>query len=396
MQKETGSKIFSVSELTKEIKFSLEESFDKISVIGEISNFKAHISGHWYFILKDSDSVINCTMWRGLNEHVYFTPQNGMKVILNGKLTVYAMRGNYQIDVRSMKPSGLGELQEAFEKLKQKLELEGLFDEAHKKQIPQFPVKIGIVTAAGSAALEDIISVAERRYPNVELNIAAAKVQGSGAAEMIVNSIERLNREKDIDVIIVARGGGSIEDLWAFNEEIVARAIFGSKIPVISGIGHEVDFTISDYVTDLRAPTPSVAMELATPDIKKIFAFISDFSYNASNRMKKIIDEFLVSVNGVIKSYAFRYPLDLVRRNQQEIDSYIGRILQNSDRNFLLYENKVSLFTKTLEIMDIQKTLNRGFVLVKQNSKFVTRAADYNKKKSSDLKFVDGEIKVNP
>ncbi len=260
------TQILTVSELTKEIRKTLEETFEQVSVIGEISNFKSHVSGHWYFSLKDADAVINCTMWKGFNQYVFFTPQDGMKIIVNGKLTVYPPRGSYQLDIRSMKPAGLGELQEAFEKLKKKLEAEGLFDEKFKKPIPTFPKKIGIVTAIGGAAFKDLISVAKRRFPLTEIVIAPARVQGSGSAESIVNGIKLLNEYPGIDVIIVARGGGSIEDLWAFNEEIVARAIFKSKVPVISGVGHEVDFTIADYVADLRAPTPSVAMEIATPD----------------------------------------------------------------------------------------------------------------------------------
>ncbi|MFI5238065.1 MAG: exodeoxyribonuclease VII large subunit, partial [Ignavibacteriales bacterium] len=220
--------ILTVSELTKEIRKTLEENFQKVTVIGEISNFKAHVSGHWYFSLKDADAVINCTMWKGLNKYVFFTPQDGMKIVVNGSITVYPAKGNYQLDIRSMKPSGLGELQEAFEKLKKKLDAEGLFDEQYKKPIPSFPQKIGIVTAIDGAAFRDMVSVAQRRFPLVELIIAPARVQGIGAAESIVNSIKFLNEQKNIDVIIVGRGGGSIEDLWAFNEEKVSRAIFSS------------------------------------------------------------------------------------------------------------------------------------------------------------------------
>ncbi|MCW8959961.1 MAG: exodeoxyribonuclease VII large subunit, partial [Ignavibacteriaceae bacterium] len=227
---ENSTQILTVSELTKEIRRTLEESFQQVTVVGEISNFKSHISGHWYFSLKDSSAVINCTMWKGFNQYVFFTPQDGMKIIVNGKLTVYPPRGSYQLDIRSMKPAGLGELQEAFEKLKKKLEAEGLFDEKFKKPVPVFPSKIGIVTAIDGAAFRDLVSVAKRRYPLVELVIAPARVQGSGAAESIVNSIKLLNKSGDIDVIIVGRGGGSIEDLWAFNEEVVARAIFKSRV----------------------------------------------------------------------------------------------------------------------------------------------------------------------
>jgi exodeoxyribonuclease VII large subunit len=342
--------------------------------------------------LKDVDAVINCTMWKGFNQYVFFTPQDGMKIIVNGKLTVYPPRGSYQLDIRSMKPAGLGELQEAFEKLKQKLEAEGLFDEKFKKPFPAFPKKIGIVTAIGGAAFKDLISVAKRRFPLVEIVIAPARVQGSGAAESIVNSIKLLNEYPSIDVIIVARGGGSIEDLWAFNEEIVARAIFKSKVPVISGVGHEVDFTISDYVADLRAPTPSVAMEIATPDIIEIENFINDFLSKSSSNIEDIIETKMQDVSSFSRSYGFRLPMDILNRKTQQVDMSLSRVLLSIEKYSMIYDKKISLLVKTLESYDIQRVLERGFVLVKQNSNFVTRASNFNKEKKAQLKFYDGEI----
>jgi exodeoxyribonuclease VII large subunit len=389
------AQILTVTELTKEIRKTLEDSFQKVSVIGEISNFKSHISGHWYFSLKDADAVINCTMWKGFNQYVFFTPQDGMKVIVNGSLTVYPPRGSYQLDIRSMKPAGLGELQEAFEKLKKKLEAEGLFDEKYKKSIPTFPQKIGIVTSIDGAAFKDLVSVAKRRFPVVELVIIPARVQGSGAAESIVNGIKLLNEQEDIDVIIIARGGGSIEDLWAFNEENVARAIFNSRIPIISGIGHEIDFTIADYVTDLRAPTPSVAMEVATPDIADIKNFINEFLVNSFRNIDEYMEESKSKVDSVIRSYGFRLPGEIVKRNSQQIDIGISRMLQNIDRLSIIYDKKISLLSKSLDAFDIQRSLKRGFVLVKQNSKFVTRAVKFNKKEKALLKFFDGEVNTN-
>ena len=389
---EEPTQILTVSELTKEIRRTLEESFEKVSVIGEISNFKSHISGHWYFSLKDSGAVINCTMWKGFNQHVFFTPQDGLKIIVNGKLTVYPPRGSYQLDIRSMKPAGLGELQEAFERLKKKLDAEGLFDEKFKKPIPVFPKRIGIVTAIDGAAFRDLVSVAKRRYPLVELVIAPARVQGSGAAESVVNSIKLLNKIEGMDVIIVGRGGGSIEDLWAFNEEIVARAIFNSKVPIISGVGHEVDFTIADYVADLRAPTPSVAMELATPDTEEIENYIKEFLSKSIKIIDEQIEEKNEDILSLIKSYGFRLPLEIVNSKSQQVDNSISRILKNIERFFLVYDKKISLLAKSLETYDIQRSLKRGFVLVKQNSKFVTRAAKFNNEKKAFLKFFDGEV----
>lgn len=386
--------IFTVSELTQSIKFVLESAFENISVEGEISNFKSHISGHWYFNLKDENAVINCTMWRGLNNYVFFTPQDGMKVVVTGRITVYPPRGNYQIDVRSMKPAGEGELQAAFERLKQKLKSEGLFDEERKRTIPFFPNKIGIVTAIDGAAIRDMISVAERRYPLVELIIAPTKVQGSGAAEDIVDSLNKLNKIKDIDVIIVARGGGSIEDLWAFNEEIVARAIYKSRIPVITGIGHEIDFTIADFVSDLRAPTPSVAMELATPDQEELKNAITYALQKMEESIEQSIDEYRQRIDDVLDSYMFRYPLEKVRNFYQKIDNLFYKISQQIDKKLLLAERETQKYFSIIKSYDIEKTLKKGFALIRQDDKFVTRKQYYNSEKPVSIKFYDGEIKL--
>jgi len=331
-------------------------------------------------------------MWKGFNQYVFFTPQDGMKIIVNGKLTVYPPRGSYQLDIRSIKPAGLGELQEAFEKLKKKLEAEGLFDEKFKKPIPVFPKKIGVVTAIDGAAFKDLVSVAKRRFPMVEIVIAPARVQGSGAAESIVNAIKQLNDYPGIDVIIVARGGGSIEDLWSFNEEIVARAIFKSKVPIISGVGHEIDFTIADYVAGLRAPTPSVAMEIATPNIIDIENFIEEFISNSSTNIEVIIEARIQDVNSFSRSYGFRLPMDMLKRKTQQVDMSISRVLQSMEKFSMIYDKKISLLAKSLDAYDLQRSLKRGFVLVKQNSKFVTRAVDFNKEKNTRLKFYDGEV----
>lgn len=386
--------IFTVSELTQSIKFVLESAFENISVEGEISNFKSHISGHWYFNLKDENAVINCTMWRGLNNYVFFTPQDGMKVVVTGRITVYPPRGNYQIDVRSMKPAGEGELQAAFERLKQKLKSEGLFDEERKRTIPFFPNKIGIVTAIDGAAIRDMISVAERRYPLVELIIAPTKVQGSGAAEDIVDSLNKLNKIKDIDVIIVARGGGSIEDLWAFNEEIVARAIYKSRIPVITGIGHEIDFTIADFVSDLRAPTPSVAMELTTPDQEELKNAITYALQKMEESIEQSIDEYRQRIDDVLDSYMFRYPLEKVRNFYQKIDNLFYKISQQIDKKLLLAERETQKYFSIIKSYDIEKTLKKGFALIRQDDKFVTRKQYYNSEKPVSIKFYDGEIKL--
>ena len=391
---EIQDQIFSVSEITKSIKFILESTFEKISIEGEISNFKAHGSGHWYFNLKDEGAVINCTMWKGVNNYVFFTPEDGMKIIVTGRVTVYPPRGSYQIDVRSMKPAGVGELQAAFERLKKKLFEEGLFDQENKKEIPTFPKKIGLITAAEGAAVKDMISVAERRFPLVELLIAPTKVQGAGAAENIVNNIRKLNLLKDIDVIILARGGGSIEDLWAFNEEIVAREIFKSKIPIITGIGHEVDFTIADFVSDLRAPTPSVAMELATPDIEDLKNFLIE-SYSLSCELidKKMIN-YKDDIEKFVNSYSFRFPFEKIRKFSQVLDFNVLKMNNLIDRKINLFSSKIALISKSLDVHDIEKSLKKGFALIKQNAKFVTRKKNYSSQNPATIKFYDGELEI--
>jgi exodeoxyribonuclease VII large subunit len=383
-----------VSELTNQIKSSLEENFSYVSVIGEISNFKPHVSGHWYFSIKDSKAVLYCTMWKGFNDYVFFTPQDGMKVIVNGKITVYPPRGSYQLDVRSMKPAGAGELQAAFELLKQKLSDEGLFDEENKKPIPQFPSKIGVITAIDSAAFRDMVSIAQRRFPLLELVVVPARVQGSGASESIVQSLRQLNERNDIDVIIVARGGGSIEDLWAFNEEIVAREIFKSKIPVISGVGHEIDFTIADFVSDMRAPTPSAAMELATPKMEDIVGMINYLANSSSQKIFEKCHALKREVINSINSYGFRKPHETMRNRIQWLDGLIYKFLNNFDNTIKLKTNRVGLAAKSLESHNVESTLRRGFVLVSQDSKFVTRSTKFNPKSPAVIKFYDNELTV--
>ncbi|MBI1937330.1 MAG: exodeoxyribonuclease VII large subunit [Ignavibacteriales bacterium] len=386
--------ILSVSELTNIIKVTLEESFSDVSIIGEISNFKAHVSGHWYFTLKDAGAQISCTMWRGVNSYVFFTPQDGMKVIVRGKITVYPPRGNYQIDVRSMKPAGAGELQAAFERLKQKLAEEGLFDPEHKQPIPKFPKKIGIVTAIDGAAFQDMKSIAARRYPLAELVIASCKVQGEGAAKEIVSAIKLLNTRDDIDVIIAGRGGGSLEDLWAFNEEIVARAIFDSKTPVISAVGHEIDFTIADFVADLRAPTPSAAMELATPNKDELFVFIDEFSYYFTEKIFEIIADYKEEISGITSSYGFRIPLDFIKSRNQYLDNVLFRFQNFFDNKILFNKNRLELLESRIQSFDTEKILRRGFALVSQEGKIVSRKEKFDKDKSTQLKFYDGEITI--
>jgi len=384
----------SVSELTLHIKRVIENNFEQVKIIGEISNFKAHVSGHWYFTLKDQSAQISCTMWKGINNYVFFTPKDGIKVIVTGKVTVYPPRGNYQLDVKSMKPAGEGELQKAFEELKRKLYNEGLFDESLKKSIPVYPKTIGIVTGSGTAALRDMLSVASRRFPLAEIILAQARVQGEGAAEEIAQAIEKLNKLKKIDLIIIARGGGSLEDLWAFNEEIVARAVYKSKKPIISGVGHEIDFTIADFVADLRAPTPSAAMELATPDKNEIFAFINDFSYTSTNNILNKIDDLKTKIDLLRHSYGFKNLSSILNTKKQIIDNYLFRI-QIVIANLLKEnKNKLSIINNVISSNKIENILKKGFVIIEQYDKIVKQKKDFDEKGNFDLKFVDGKVRV--
>ncbi|KUO60884.1 exodeoxyribonuclease VII large subunit [bacterium BRH_c32] len=387
--------IFSVTAITGLIKSTLEESFGQISVIGEISNFKAHVSGHWYFTLKDASAQISCTMWKGNNSYVFFTPQDGMKIIVNGKLSVYPPRGTYQIDVRSMMPAGEGELQAAFEKLKRKLNEEGLFDPEIKKEIPQFPKRIGIVTARDGAALQDMINSAKRRFPLAELFLYPSKVQGDGAAQEIVRGIEFINKLNNIDVLILARGGGSLEDLWAFNEEIVARAIFDSYIPIITGIGHEVDFTIADFAADKRASTPTAAMELATPDQEDILSFITDFIENIDSEILSGIKDKRNKLTRIVNSYGFRLPEDVIKVRTQYLDSILYKLISGIDKKLTHKRNLLSLLDQKIDKFDFKKILERGFSLIHQDDNLIQRAENFNKENPFLIKFFDGEIRIN-
>ena len=333
-----GTHIYKVGELTQGIKVVLESAFSNIWVEGEISNFTSHSSGHFYFTLKDERSEIKCTFFKGYNEKVKFEVKDGMQVLCFGKIGIYAQRGLYQLNVAKMEPRGIGALQLAFEQLKEKLFKEGFFDESSKKVIPVLPERIGIVTSPTGAAIRDMLHVLEKRFANVEVLIGPARVQGKGSGEEIASAIQDLNKLDSVDVIIVGRGGGSLEDLWAFNEEVVARAIFASKIPIISAVGHEVDWTISDFVADLRAPTPSVAAERVI--LKK-----SDIIEKLDDIEKRIKD----------------YPLEAVKEYEQRLDE-IEKDLDLRFRHYIqLKEENFRLLSEKIEILSPLSILNRGY-----------------------------------
>ncbi len=381
-----------VTEVTRRIKFSLETTFPRVWIQGEISNFKQHTSGHLYFTLKDEGAQISAVMWRSRVANLSVVPEDGMKVIARGSITVYPPRGNYQIDCDQIQPLGVGELQLAFERLKKKLAEEGLFDLEHKKPIPEYPQIIGIVTSETGAALQDIRSVLSRRFPSVQVILAPVRVQGIGAAEEIAAAIADMNEFGGVDVLIVGRGGGSLEDLWPFNEEIVARAIYASQIPVISAVGHEIDFSIADFVADLRAPTPSAAAEMVVRDRAELVEVLRNIWYTMQHNVEERVSALHDVVKGFVTSYAFNRPRDLLREASQRVDE-LERALSLSTAHMvkLAGQNRTSL-NQRLEALSPKSVLKRGYTIVRKNNTIVTSAKRLNKGDTASIEFHDGNV----
>ncbi|MDI6766692.1 MAG: exodeoxyribonuclease VII large subunit [Bacteroidota bacterium] len=383
-------KTFTVSEITKRIKGVIESSFTNVSVQGEISNFKRHSSGHLYFTLKDEGAQLSAVMWRGRAGNMFFTPQDGMKVIAIGNITVYEVRGQYQIDVIQLQPLGIGELQLAFERLKQKLAAEGLFDVEHKKPLPEYPESIGIVTSPTGAAIQDILNILSRRFPAIELILYPVKVQGEGASSEIAEAIKDFNKFGKIDVMIIGRGGGSIEDLWAFNEEVVARAIYHSKIPIISAVGHEIDFTIADFVADLRAPTPSAAAELVVKHQFEIIENLRNFCYNINQEITNIITTNKDRISSLLTSYSFNRPIDLVRQYSQQVDELNRHLFQSASHSFSINQQRLDSFQKRIASINPTKVLERGYAIVYRDEKVIDRSNKLKTDEDINIKFHDG------
>ncbi|MFF2448655.1 exodeoxyribonuclease VII large subunit [Neobacillus sp. NPDC058068] len=341
----------SVNALTKYIKrkFDADPHLHDVHVRGEISNFKQHSSGHMYFTLKDEKARILAVMFASQSRFMKFTPENGMKVIVKGDITVYEPSGQYQIYIREMQPDGIGELFLAYEQLKQRLEAEGLFAIEHKKTLPQYPKTVGVITSPTGAAIRDVITTIKRRYPIANILVFPALVQGDNAAPSIVKAIDKANGIKEIDVLIIGRGGGSIEELWAFNEERVARAIFSSRIPIISAVGHETDFTIADFVADLRAPTPTGAAELAVPHIEELMDRILQRQTRLLRAMQEKFRFDKERLNRVQKSYAFRYPHRLYEQKLEQVDKLTERLVRGTSRLSELKKGQYEIQYKRLQ-----------------------------------------------
>jgi len=364
-----------------------------ICVKGEISNYKAHSSGHIYMTLKDEGSVIKAVMFKGAAKLLRFNMENGMKIIARGRVSVYEAGGQYQMYIESVQPDGVGALYVAYEQLKAKLEEEGLFDKKHKKPIPKYPQVIGVVTAASGAAVRDIINVLGRRYPLAHVRVLPVAVQGEGAGKEVAAAIDYLNEHKLCDVIIAGRGGGSIEDLWAFNEECVARAIFRSEIPVISAVGHEVDFTIADFVADMRAPTPSAAAEIAVPNTQELMQYLMTVKSGLFANLTSIIERNRHKLSIYESNPAFRMFKNFLKDKELELDS-LTTDLENSMREIL--KTKMDSFLMhigKLDALSPLKVLDRGYAVVfSDNGKVIRKCVDTKRGEEISIRLSDGEI----
>jgi len=388
---ETEKMTITVSSLNKYIKTLLENdiTLSGVSVKGELSNFKRHSSGHCYMTLKDETSAIMAVMFRGAADKLRFNPENGMKVIVTGRISVYERDGRYQIYIDSMQPDGIGDLHIAFEQLKAKLNEMGLFDQSRKKPIPKFPKVVGVVTSPTGAAVRDIVNVISRRYPLTEVLICPVLVQGDGAAKQIANAISYLNNNRAADVIIVGRGGGSLEDLWAFNEEPVAMAIANSDIPVISAVGHETDFSISDFVADLRAPTPSAAAELAVPSIVELKAGINK-SYGI---MLSALQKNINYKRSVLSRFSVKSPMDFVNQSRMRVDNCEKHLVSSVSLKLEEKKRQLQVNFAKLDSLSPLSVLARGYAVASGENGVVKSVGNLKYGDKLNLKFSDGEAK---
>jgi len=384
-----------VTDLNKYIKNKIDgdEMLNNVLVKGEISNFKNHYTGHMYFTLKDENSLIKCVMFKSYTTHLSFMPKDGMKVMVLGRVSVFERDGVYQIYAKAMKEDGLGSLYTAYEELKKKLEQEGLFAESHKKKIPFMPKTIGVLTSNTGAVIRDIINVSTRRNPGVHIRLYPVPVQGPGAAEKIAEGIKFMNENKLADVLIIGRGGGSLEDLWPFNEEIVARAIYDSELPIISAVGHETDFTIADFVADLRAPTPSAAAELAVANIEDVRETLKLYNNRYKVALKKKIELMRLSYEKCMARPAYKNPTQKINEQYMVIDMKV-KALQNS-MMLKLKEAKTSFVKETAKLDSLSplKTLTRGYSIVtkQESGKVIKSVDDLNSGEKVNLRLSDGQ-----
>lgn len=391
------SQSLTVAQVTRHIASIFDEDIilRDVWVAGEVSNMTKASSGHWYFTLKDHESQLKGVMWRTSASRQQFIPQNGDAVEVHGQVQVYAPRGEYQLYADFIRPvgTGAGDLYQQFERLKAKLQLEGLFDADRKRETPLFPLKIGVVTSPTGAAFQDILNVLGRRFPLAEVILSPAMVQGTEAPAQIIRALERLNDYADVDVILLCRGGGSIEDLWAFNDEGVARAVVASRIPVVTGVGHETDFTIADFVSDVRAPTPSAAAELITPDIEVWLQMVEDQSALMISIMDDRIATSKQQLSRLSRDLGYQSPLNGIRAYRQRIDDLNGRATRQQTGRLALLHERLSAQERALKSADPKAILARGYAIVtRADGSRVTSKHDVKAGQAIQLQVSDGEI----
>ena len=386
----------SVAELNRYIKDKVadDEYLNNVFVKGEISNFKHHYTGHMYFTLKDESSLIKCVMFKTSTATLNFVPKDGMKVMVLGTVSVFERDGIYQIYCKAMQEDGMGSLYKAYEELKKRLENEGLFDQAHKKTIPFMPKIIGVLTSNTGAVIRDIINVSTRRNPNVYIRLLPVPVQGEGAGVKIAKAIKVMNDKKLADVIIIARGGGSLEDLWPFNEEVVARAIYESELPVISAVGHETDFTIADFVADLRVPTPSAAAELAVTDISELQYSINLYQRRLKMALKRKTEIMKLRYEKCLNSRVFKEPYQKINDYYMQIEKNVKSIENNTIKKIKDCKIDAAKIITKLDTLSPLKTLSRGYSVIESDDKIITKASVLYKVMEIKIKFCDGDAKA--
>jgi exodeoxyribonuclease VII large subunit len=358
-------KVYTVTAITKVIKYILDESFPSVWIEGEISNYIHHTSGHRYLSLKDENAVIKVTIWRSAGQYLKFEPENGMKVRVFGDITVYEKGGNYQLNARKIVPVGIGELEVAFRQLYEKLNAEGIFDETRKKSLPEFPFVVGLVTSPTGAAIRDMVQVARRRNNAILLILYPAQVQGEGAENSIIAGINYFNDRDDIDLIIVGRGGGSLEDLWVFNNELLVRAISDSRKPIVTGIGHEIDTTLSDLAADLRASTPSAAAELVIWDKRTFLNNLAEIGIRLKNGLIQLTVQKGAALNQIMNRPVYSRPETLIHEREQFLDSLVRQFVMVGKNMLEKRKNELSLILSKLESLSPLAILNRGYAVVK-------------------------------
>ncbi|ARA91712.1 MAG: exodeoxyribonuclease VII large subunit [Bacteroidetes bacterium] len=387
--------ILSVRELVRDLKEAVERGFGHVRVEGELSNVRRPASGHCYFTLKDADAQLRCVMWRFRAGALFFEPRDGLLVRAHGEVSIYERRGDLQMIVERLEPAGEGALQQAFEALKEKLRREGLFNAAHKKPLPPYPEAIGIVTSGSGAALHDVLSILERRYPLVRVLVCPVQVQGLGAAAAIAEAIAAFNALPPgdplrPDVLIVGRGGGSAEDLWAFNEEPVARAIFASEIPIVSAVGHETDVSIADFVADVRAATPSMAAELVVPDRRDLIAAVRGARDALRSAMQRRLMQHRQHIRHLVRSYAFNRPPDRLRQEQQRLDDLTDRLHRAMHQRLQDRRRALAHLEDRLHALDPERPLRQGYARIERHGQRVRNAADLRPDDAVTLHFHDG------